>query len=306
MNFLSKTKTAFLCCAVLIGGIAFTSCDSDQLSKRLAKNAFEESSLMRNSYVCSLRTGYFEVTGKEEIKRLKQLQAAKMITCKFEKITEQRTTRQYSWYGSSYSTRDVEHIFAQVDFTEEGKKYVVESLSGLRKDEVEDMKINDEELQKDEEVPAYMNVSDEIDEPANASAAKSNDEAATDTAAADSAYADGVMDDDGFVDSPDDAQNAAASKSAYPLAIEKINTETQYVKLCQFKLYKVKEVFCSEEMRKNGTGSCLCIIEVSDKNPFAWAFGLEYKEGERIAFKVNLKHYEDMGWVATDWEEKKY
>lgn len=296
MNVISKTKAMLLCSALTICGITFTSCDSDQLSKRLAEKALEKTPELRDSsMVVEFNTGYYEVKGAE-FKRLKQLQAAKMITAQFETIIETRKERRYDWWsGPYYVTRDVEHIFAKVAFTEEGKKLVVANPPKMREDEEKDLRIFDKEYQNEETEPEYMKIS--VDEPKSSKTSTTEQSESGENSASEQSE-NSLSSDSSEVAAAE--QNTETGKSAYDIACERTQKDRHYVMIGKLKIYKVKEVFCPEEMQKNGIGTCTFIVEFTDKNPFAWVYYGKYlKNGERTIRTAELKHYDDMGWLVT-------
>ncbi len=289
MKFFQKTRTILFAALAVMGVATLASCDSEQLSARQAKKAIQKSPAFRDS-TCTgtFSTGYYEV-GEAERTGLRQLEKAKMITCKFDTIIEKKKHTHYNWYGpNTYSYTDVEHIYATVDFTEEGREYVVTNVPTVRKDEEKDMKL----LEKEEEevLPDFMDLS--VPEEAEEA-----EEAAVDTVAADS-----VVEAETVEPVVEEEKEA---KSAYELAREKENKTTHSVLLGEWNVVKVKEVFCPEELRKQGKGSCVVICEFSDKTPFGWVEDY-MKEGERIKANVDLRYYDDMGWLVEDFKEVKF
>ncbi len=258
----------------VMGGVLITSCDDEQLTKRLAKNALEEHAQFRDSSMTvSFSTGYYEVdeTGREQLLRL---QKAEMVTCKFDTVIEKR--RHYSWYDGE-TFEDVPHAFATVAFTEKGQKYVVTNKPMMREDQEEDMKLL--EGNKELQLPDYM----------TAIIAAATAPEKTETSAPEPVEED-------FTPAP------AEPKTAYELAREKANAVQHDMLAGYVEIVKVKEVFCPEEMRKNGKGNCIAICEFVDRTPFGWVLG-NMREGQRALVKANLVHYEDMGWVVTDLDD---
>ncbi len=284
MKNLAKSSLAVLSGLLLtVSGGMLTSCDSDTLSARLAKNALCKESSFRDSSQCvTLNTGYYEVD-EAEITRLKQLQNAKMVTCKIETVIEKKKQSRYNWYsGYTYYYEDVEHQFAEVTLTKEGLKYKVYQPVTMREDLEELLKANEK---PEEETPDYMTVKE--------STTVQNESSAPEVPA-DSAA---VIEEEPVETPP--AETPSEEKSAYDKALEKANREYHEMLAGRLEVVKVIEVYCPEEMQKNGKGTCKFVYEFVDKTPFGYVLGAPEQHKRHIG-KATLTHYEDKGWIVDD------
>lgn len=279
--------------------LTFTACDSDELSPRLAKNALEDSPLLRDSCITqTFSTGYYEVNAEDTV-QLGQLKRAGMITYTTETVIEKRKRYSYSWYsGSSYYTENVEHIFATVELTEEGKKLEVTNKPLYRSVYEKALGLLDEKEEIKE--PAYL--SGEADKEAKkdkkeADVATSTDSEAVDvdSVAVDTAVA--VEED--FVEEEPQPATTGKSGDAYEVACAKVNKVKHEMLIGFIKIVKVIDVFCPEDYRKSGIGECNFVYELDDLTPFAWVFGDKEKLHERNLSSAKFKHTVDEGWYVT-------
>lgn len=292
MKNLAKSGLAVLSGLLLaVSGGMLTSCDSDTLSARLAKKALNKEAALRDSSQCvSFTTGYYEVDDAE-ITRLKQLQNAKMVTCKVETVIEKKRRSRYNWYsGYTYYYEDVEHKFAEVALTEEGLKYKVYRRVVMREDLEDLLKIYDE---TGEEVPGYMTVNDAPAAQEAAPAAPVEEEAVADSA---------TVAEEEPVEEVAPAEEPAEEKSPYEKALDKVNRETHDMLAGRIKIEKVIEVYCPEEMKKNGKGACRFVYEFVDKTPFGFVLGAPEQNKRKIG-KATLVHYQDKGWLVDQLDD---
>ncbi len=286
MKNLAKSSLAVLSGLLLtVSGGMLTSCDSDTLSARLAKKALCKEAAFRDSSQCvTLSTGYYEVD-EAEITQLKQLQNAKMVTCKIETVIEKKRQSRYNWYsGYTYYYEDVEHKFAEVALTKEGLKYKVYQPVTMREDLEELLKANEK---TEEEMPDYMTVKESTTTQSESAAPEA--EVPADSAA---------VTEEEIVETPP-AETPSEEKSAYDKALEKVNREHHDMLAGRLEVAKVIEVYCPEEMEKNGKGTCKFAYEFVDKTPFGYVLGAPEQHKRRIG-KATLTHYEDKGWIVDD------
>ena len=268
-----------------------TSCDNTALTA----GAVEDAVMMDVSWdnpqlLKTFKVGYFEVS-EDRIIELRQLQAAGMITLKVEKAVEEKVWR--GWYNSS--TDYIDHYYAEVALTEKGQKYVFEGeVKKGRKDIIKDMKDNE----KEDVTPDYM-----LNLPAlkvttllpNPSSVAAQDE--TLEALNVNAQAQDVAED--MEETVVDSTDAAPELSAYERAKAKVNATTVQVILGEMEFVKAKEIYCPEEWQKLGKASCKIIIAFTGKTPFGYVYGAP-AEGHRNIESIELKRYEDLGWVVED------
>lgn len=268
-----------------------TSCDNTALTAGEAEDAVKMDVSWDNPQVLkTFKVGYFEVS-EDRIIELRQLQAAGMITLKVEKAVEEKVYR--GWYNSS--TNYIDHYYAEVALTKEGQKYVFEGeIKKGRKDIIKDMKDNE----KEDVTPDYM-----LNLPAlkvttllpNPSSAAAQDE--TLEALKVAAQAQDVVED--IEKAVIDSTSAAPDLSAYERAKAKVNATTVQIILGEIEFVKAKEIYCPEEWQKLGKASCKIITAFTDKTPFGYVYGAP-AEGHRNIESIELKRYEDLGWVVED------
>ena len=268
-----------------------TSCDNTALTA----GAVEDAVMMDVSWdnpqlLKTFKVGYFEVS-EDRIIELRQLQAAGMITLKVEKAVEEKVWR--GWYNSS--TDYIDHYYAEVALTEKGQKYVFEGeVKKGRKDIIKDMEDNE----KEDVTPDYM-----LNLPAlkvttllpNPSSVAAQDE--TLEALNVNAQAQDVVED--MEETVVDSTDAAPELSAYERAKAKVNATTVQIILGEMEFVKAKEIYCPEEWQKLGKASCKIIIAFTGKTPFGYVYGAP-AEGHRSIESIELKRYEDLGWVVED------
>ena len=294
-----KKVIAMLAAAALVLGVS--SCGDDAvLGKSAAKKAIKKEAVFAKDFAtASFDTGYYEVD-EDYILKLAQLQAAGVITYKIDNVVEKVQKRNYNhWSGYSYYTVDNEHMFATVEFTEEGRKLVVEKPTRTREDIAKDFKDNED---FEEAMPEYMNAPADNAEPAPEAVAV-EEEATVETAAPDSAVAaaDSVAT-EVVEEVVEEVAAPANPNAAYEAAMARVNREEHQVLLGRYKFIKVKEVLCSEEMAKNGVGKCRLLYTFEDKTPFGYVLGAP-RQGYVEDTEVSFVYYQDLGWTVSDMKE---
>lgn len=274
--------------------LTFTSCDSDELSPRLAKKALEDAPQLRDSCLTrTFNTGYYEVEAEDTV-QLGQLKRAGVITYTTETVVEKRKHYTYSWYGgSSYYTEDVEHIFATVELTEEGKKLEVTNKPVYRSVYEKALGLFDEKEEIKE--PAYMSEKAEKEEK------KEFDETASvDSVEVDSVVgADSAIVEDEIVEEQPKPAKTIKKGNAYEEACAKAHQEVHEMLIGFIKIVKVIDVFCPEDYRKSGIAECNFVYEVDELTPFAWVYIDKEKLHERCLTSAKFKHTVDQGWYVT-------
>lgn len=294
-----KKVIAMLAAAALVLGVS--SCGDDAvLGKSAAKKAIKKEAVFAKDFAtASFDTGYYEVD-EDYILKLAQLQAAGVITYKIDNVVEKVQKRNYNyWSGYSYYTVDNEHMFATVEFTEDGRKLVVEKPTRTREDIAKDFKDNED---FEEAMPEYMNAPADNAEPAPEAVAV-EEEATVETAAPDSAVAEADSVATEVVEEVVEEVAAPANpNAAYEAAVARVNREEHQVLLGRYKFIKVKEVLCSEEMAKNGVGKCRLLYTFEDKTPFGYVLGAP-RQGYVEDTEVSFVYYQDLGWTVSDMKE---
>lgn len=277
---------------VAVAGLtAVTSCGDDTiLTAGLAEDAVKKDLYWEGNpkQTAELTTGYFEVT-YDDYAKYQQLQAAGMITFAAEKAVEAK--QRYSWRGYYYEY--VDHYYAKVELTDKGRKYLfTDEVKHGRADIAKDLKLD--EMLEDEKLPEYMTDYPELKVTTLQPEPKKADDAA-DEPADEPVYGD----DSNYSADNDKPASASETPSAYEKAQAKVNFETVTVVTGELEIVKAKEVFCPEEYWKVGKGECKVIIEFTGKTPFGHALGAP-REGSRYDQKIELKRYEDLGWVVEN------
>lgn len=294
-----KKAIAMLAAVALLLG--FTSCGDDAvLGKSAAKKAIKKEALFAKDFATAkFDTGFYEID-EDYVLKLAQLQAAGVITYKVETVIEKVQKRNYNyWSGYSYYTVDNEHLFATVALTEQGRKYVVENPTRLRKDIADDFKANKD---YEEAVPDYMNADPAAPVQAVPAAEEEVEVVAVE---ADSVAADSVVVMAEEVEEVVEEAPAAPANpnAAYEAACAKVSRESHEMLLGRFELEKVKEVRCSEDMAKNGVGQCTLLYTFRDKTPFGYVLGAP-RQGFIEEATVSFIYYEDMGWTVDNLKNK--
>lgn len=271
-----------------------TSCSDDgPLTASAAKSALKDTELFaKNTYVTAFNTGYYEVS-ESVIEDLEKLQSAGVITYTTDKVTEYRSIRRGNyWYGYYYDEVEEPHTFAQVTLTEAGLKHEVDEPEWAPKYLAKYIK-----AMKDfeEVVPDYMDATpvEEVvvaeEEVVEAPAEEAYVEEATD-----------YVEEEETPAVEEVAKPAPVNKNqAYENAVAKVNTVTHYMLMGQVKLEKVVMVSCTEDMFKEGKGTCSFVYTVEDKTPFGFVYG-HLREGGYEFGNATFKYYNDLGWVVTD------
>lgn len=275
--------------------VGLTSCDDSVLSTSSAKKAINKEAVFAKDYATvAFNTGFYEVN-ESQLLDLKRLQAAGMISFSTETVIEKVQKSSYNyWTGYNYYTVDEKHIFANVQLTEEGMKYVVENPTTKRADIIEDFKANEnyEEL-----IPDYMEIFASDIEEDTAFVEEEPEEVVEVVEENTSGLSDSVETEAPSQPVQESTQTKAEPNAAYNAAIAKVHTEEHQMLLGRFSLEKVKEVRCTEEMAKNGRGECQAIITFKDKTPFGYVYGAPQQDYLQVV-SVSFIHYQDLGWIV--------
>lgn len=311
---MTMKKIAYMACmALLLTGA--TSCGPEPLSKRSAKKAIERDAMFaKDSQVAQFKTGYYEVT-PEELDQLAQLKAAGVVQYSAEGVMEVTQDRKWVphyeyYYGMrfqngghySYTDREIPHAFVTVTLTEDGKKYVVENPTTMRKEYAGLAKHNEDFK---EVLPDYMNATDKTFEKLTGKPSEKKKEnttatekfavADTDTAVAVEEVVAEESDENSKAKAPDQKDKNAK----YKACLERVKTEDVNVLLGRFKIVKVLDVCCTEDMYKAGKGSCNVVYTFTDATPFGYVLGSN-KPDYYLMHPCSFRLYEDTGWVLEE------
>lgn len=314
-------RLAYLACMLLLL-VGMSGCGQDgPLSKRSAKKAVERSAMFaKDSQVTEFQTGFYEAT-TAQLDQLAQLKAAGMVTYTAEGVMEYAKDRKwvptYSYfYGMryqsggyySYTERKIPHVFVSVSLTEEGKKYVIDKPTVMRKDYAELVKHNDDYK---ENLPDYMNAKDNTFEKLTGTAPErpKKEETVTDevVVAADS-MADTVVAVEAVEEeAPKEEPKKKASKSddknaRFKSLQDRVKSETVNVLLGRFKVVKIIDVYCTEDMFKAGRGTCNVVFTFTDTTPFGYVLS-DNKPDFYMLKNCSFRLYQDTGWALDDTTE---
>lgn len=287
-------KKVFALIAATAVVMGLTSCDDSVLSASSAKKALKKEAFFSKDYaVKTFETGFYEVD-TDKLNDLAKLQAAGVITFTTETVKYRMRRSHYDfWKGYTYYYIDGESIFATVDFTDEGRKYVVDEPVTMREDVYKDLKAN---INYEERVPDYMSA---VYTGQIAGATVEDVEVTVDSIVADSVA---VAEDATVIEESSPIPVNDDPEAAYRAALERVAIVGNNVRLGQYAIEKVKEVRCTPEQAKNGDGSCVAIITFKDKTPFGFVLGAPL-EGYLTSGKVQFKYYNDIGWVVSDFDK---
>lgn len=295
-------KKLFLSLAVVSVLFALASCSGDgkPLTASSAKDALKKDAVFaKDSQVASFEVGFQEVS-EDQLQNLAKLKAAGVIDYSAESVKETRY-ESYGSYWTGYYKRpyEVTHIFADVKLTPEGEKLVVENPTELRADQIKDFAANKD---YEEKVPDYMSASDYSfsDSPAPEPVEEDPVEAVEEVVEVE---VDSVVEVEEAVEVAPEPKKPEPKKekdpnAAYQAMLDRVNTTTVKVLIGRFEIVKVKEVLCTEDMFKEGRGSCTVLYKFVDKTPFGFVFNAPQENYIQSA-KVNLIHYQDLGWTLV-------
>lgn len=286
-----KPKKSIARIAMIAGAImittAVTSCGSDTLNPRQAKSALEKEAMFSDSScVKSFNTGFYEVN-PTQLNQLKQLRDAGMIDLTISSVMEKKKVSAYSyWSGYTPELQNVEHTFANVTLTDAARKYEVSHVVRFRDDIEKDLKLREGIIS--EPTPDYILSNNDLNTGADI------EEIVAETAAAEENVAEAT---DSVSEASQPAAKAQATVSDYENALSKVSTETHEMLLGKYELVKVTEVFCPENMKENGLGSCAYIYRFVDKTPFGHVFDTP-ETGKLSQGHATFRNYVDMGWIV--------
>ncbi len=314
-------KLVYLACMLLLlTGVS--SCGQDgPLSKSSAKKALErEAMFAKDSHVAQFETGFYEA-GPEVMNQLAKLKAAGVIEYSAEGVMEivkdRKWVPSYSYfYGMryqngghySYTDREVPHVFVTVSLTEEGKKYVIEKPTEMRKDYAALLKHNEDYK---ENLPDFMKATDNTYSKLTGEPVKETEEVeAAVEEAAEAAESDTVV----VAEEVEEvvAEEPAAEEPAidptdknakYKSMQARVKSETVKVLLGRYKIVKILDVRCTEDMYKAGEGTCTVVYTFTDVTPFGYVLSDEKPDYYQV-HDCSFRLYQDNGWTLQTGSDK--
>lgn len=230
---------------------------------------------------------------------LERLKAAGMITLQSSTVIEEHKKSSYSWYGRSYYTVDVDHIFVEVALTEEGKKLVVETPA-KKSDEISKLLAANDGFK--EVMPDYINA--DYDGGQSQQTVKEEsivEEVEEETVAADTVVAESGSA-EAIEETPAQKQSSTDSNAAYNAAVARVDITKVEVLLGKYKFEKAYNVLCSHEMMEKGVATCKFLYTFEDKTPFGYVLGAP-KQGYMYVGIATFVHYSDRGWIIEEFEK---
>lgn len=293
-----KALVKLFAAAAIVAGMTACSGSDSPLSASSAKKALKKEAMFaKDSQVRKFEVGFQEVS-EGYLQGLAALKQAGVIDYTTETAVEKKRSREWVNYfvGYQYRTVEVLHVFANVTLTDAGRKFVVEHPTEVRADLLDELKANEG---YEETVPEYMSASDNTFT-ANATAGQIVEEEPTDL---------DTMTEEDIAETVEEVQEAveqakapagkADPNAAYKAMLDRVSTETVNVLLGRYEIVKVKEVLCTEEMFKEGRGSCKVFFKFVEKTPFGYVLGAP--ENDKVSHgSAKFCLYQDLGWTVTD------
>lgn len=286
-------KFMLLLAATIVAGGCLTSCsDGEVLSASSAKKALKKEAMFNKDYaVGAFSTGFYEVSA-ETLNDLAKLKAAGMITFGVETVVEHVKETRGNWWNGFYTVdKEVTHTFATVDLTEEGAKLEVEEPVLMRADRIKDFAANKDYT---ENVPDYMEAVYSGEVPSTEETQQPADTIETEIVE----EVEGPM--------AEEAETTPAAKpdpnAAYNATLARVNSETHMMRLGQFEIAKVTEVFCPKNMAEEGRGTATLIYRFVDKTPFGYVLGAPQADKLNTA-KADFVRYENLGWTVSNLDD---
>lgn len=287
---MNKILSLLVISAFAAGTVA---CNSDNiLSKSDAESALNDCYYFnKDSHYVNFKTGYYEVN-INELNELAQLQQAEMITFTVDKAVETVHKRHWSWNGSTWTTYTVDHYFAQVDITDKGKKFVI--VNPVNEDQF--LADIDKQIEEYEPIiPDYLNATYCFSElQSNQVIEESKIVENTDI---DSTQLTNDIVEETTEEINEEVPTQKSENSDYESKLNRCNATTILMRTYNLKLKKVFNVKCTEEMAKNGKGSCMFVAQIVNETPFGYVLEKPC-EDKLITGAVDFTHYQDRGWIV--------
>lgn len=298
-----KKVLSFLTAGVILLGLTACSGEGSPLSKSSAKSALmKESVFAKDSQVANFSIGFQEID-ENKFNELVVLKAAGVVDYTLESVVEYRKNTVWGGYWTGYYTENVEvtHVFANVSLTPEGQKLVVAEPTKYRKDLAEILKANKDYKEFE---PAYLSVTDgTYQQLVSKKPAKAGEpvveEIIEEYADADTAVVEEKVVEKAPAHNSNKTLKADSKNAAYEAMVARVSTEEVNVLLGHYKLDRVSEILCNEEMFKEGKGSCKVYYKFVDKTPFGYVMGTP-KADSLMSATVKFIHYQDLGWIVAE------
>ena len=270
---LCKTELAIVAVSALV------SCgDNREFTTGRAEDAIEDLPMFQDSAnVVTVKAGYWEENDVSMRYKLRQLAANEMLTYSVEQINEYIPAS----YWSRAKTKS--HVFVTVALTEKGKKYIVSEP--IKDKDSEELKNKN----KDKTFPE-SSISEEEQIPLRNPQTSENEEMASDGSNSSSSGNNSYR----------SSSYSGEEPNMYQKAKDKEHSESYNMLGYKLKVYKVKNLICTEESMKEGKASCDAILEVSESTPFGRILGTTYKGDRQLIKNIKFFYYIDKGWQVKN------
>lgn len=303
--------------------LIITSCSSqtrDNLPSDVVKEAVEEQmklNMLDQSYT-RLQTGYFECNNEDNRIILAKLAAAGVIEYKVERFA---WWKKHLYAGNSFGTfyggtsyKFEEHFMVSVKLTDEGKKFVVDSIPTPEKLIDEDLKQPEIDLTKLPENNYVAELWPDIPCPENKDAAKNQTPADSEKAVEQVAQRSN-LNDIFATNTPKEEPNTEQSswvsldvdtELKYLAATEKVNIESVIMKSSALEVDDVRfiQTFSHPENRAN-YALAEVIAKTTDVTPAGRIIDQKY-EGTKLCATVIFEYFNDKGWVLRADKDLKF
>lgn len=303
--------------------LIITSCSSqtrDNLPSDVVKEAVEEQmklNMLDQSYT-RLQTGYFECNNEDNRIILAKLAAAGVIEYKVERFA---WWKKHLYAGNSFGTfyggtsyKFEEHFMVSVKLTEEGKKFVVDSIPTPEKLIDEDLKQPEIDLTKLPENNFVAEQWPDIPCPENKDAVKNQTPADSEKTVEQVAQRSN-LNDIFATNTPKEEPNTEQSswvsldvdtELKYLAATEKVNIESVIMKSSALEVDDVRfiQTFSHPENRAN-YALAEVIAKTTDVTPAGRIIDQKY-EGTKLCATVIFEYFNDKGWVLRADKDLKF
>ncbi len=305
--------------AIMVLGLGITSCGNSNgvLTESDVENEIERicAPLFKFYNTTEIQTGYYELNSADDRKKLREMEAAGLITYSAERFIEKVTKTKsvkvveryyYNWWSGRQEpiytyvdrnyTEDVEHIFVKVALTEEGQRYVVtdEELENIQ-EEIKKFKIDEDLICPNDETeyPEDAVSDDETIETILDEGETKEPVAGSDNTVANDSTAVSEEPEQSAVDA-----TAGKDGSAYERALMNVQTTSVNVELYRLGISKVRKIRCTTKMFEKGDATAQVIFEYVDVTPFGRIIS-DKRDGEKISEDFEFILYTS-GWVIKE------
>lgn len=228
----------------------------------------------------TIKTGYYELNNQKDRYTLRKLAAAGVITYKCDRIKSSGYVKNgYDWWSGKTQYRKVNknYYFVDVQLTKAGQRCVVDELPEIEEQIDEDLLQPEPEYYPEFDVPEEEVFPEDI---------VAEEKAVEEKPAAEAQPASETQ--------KQEAATPEVEKTPLELAREKEYSTEHFVLCYRIKVIKARNI----ELNPNaGRAEAECIVAYYDVTPFGRIYN-QVIDDMRDAYNVDLKYYEDKGWVV--------